>query len=71
MTPKATFIKSRSDSMGKHSIRELLKMIEEKDKAIRSLELELSKLKVNSRMKKTKVREELKWTAEETTLQRW
>jgi len=30
------------------------------------LELELSKLKVNSRMNKTKVQEELKWTGEET-----
>ncbi len=54
-------------STGKHSIRELLKTIQEKDKEIRSLELELSKTKVNSRMNKTKVREELKWTGEETT----
>ena len=57
-TPKAT--------MGKHSIEELLKKIEEKDKMIRSLELELSKSKVSLRMNKTKVREELKWTGEET-----
>ena len=53
--------------MGKHSIKELLKTIQEKDKEIRSLELELSKTKVNSRMNKTKVQEELKWTGEETT----
>ncbi len=65
-TPKVTIIKSRSDSVGKHSIKELLKKIEEKDSKIRSLELELSKLKVTSRMNKTKVQEELKWTGEET-----
>ncbi len=53
--------------MGKHSIKELLKTIQEKDKEIRSLELELSKTKVNSKMNKTKVQEELKWTGEETT----
>jgi len=52
--------------MGKPSIKELLKKIKEKDKMIRSLELELSKSKVTSRMNKTKVREELKWTGEET-----
>ena len=57
-TPKAT--------MGKHSIRGLLKKIEEKDKIIRLLELVLSKSKVTSRMNKTKVQEELKWTGEET-----
>jgi len=57
-TPEAT--------MGKPSIKELLKKIKEKDKMIRSLELELSKSKVTSRMNKTKVREELKWTGEET-----
>jgi len=57
-TPKAT--------MGKHFVKELLKKIEEEDKMIRSLELELSKSKVTSRMNKTKVQEELKWTGEET-----
>ena len=41
--------------MGKHSIEKLLKKIEEKDKMIRSLELELSKSKVTARMNKTKV----------------
>ena len=64
-TPKATIIKNRSDSAGKHSIKELLKKIEEKDKEIRLMELELSKSKVTSRMNKTKVQEELKWTGEE------
>ena len=52
-TPKAT--------MGKYSIEKLLKNIEEKDKMIRSLELEISKSKVTPRMNKTKVQEELKW----------
>jgi hypothetical protein len=53
-TPKATIVKSRSDSVGKHSIKELLRTIQVKDKEIRSLELELSKTKVNSRINKTK-----------------
>jgi len=57
-TPKAT--------MEKHYVKEFLKKIEEKDIMIRSLELELSKSTVTSRMNKTKVREELKWTGEET-----
>jgi hypothetical protein len=52
--------------MRKHSIKGMLKKIKEKDKMIRLLELELSKSKVTSRMNKTKVREELKWTGEET-----
>jgi hypothetical protein len=43
-----------------------LKKIIEKDKMIRLLELEISKSKVASRMNKTKVREVLKWTGEET-----
>ena len=46
--------------MRKHSIKKLLKKIEEKDKEIRLLKLELSKSKVTFR------REELKWTGEET-----
>ena len=40
--------------------------MEEKDKMIRLLELEISKSKAASRMNKTKVWEELKWTGEET-----
>ena len=58
-TPKATIVKRRIDSMGNHSIEDLLMTIQENDKEIRSLELELSKTKVNSRMNKMKVREEL------------
>ncbi len=54
-TPTATVVKSRSESMGRHSVKELLKKIEEKDKEIRPLKLELSKSKVTSRMNKTKV----------------
>ena len=65
-TPRATIVKSRSDSVGKHSIKELLKKIKEQDKKIRSLELELSKLNLTSRMNKRKVGEELKLTREET-----
>ena len=65
-TPKATIVKSRSDSVGKHSVKELLKKIKEKDKMIRLLKLELSKSKVTSRMNKTKLQEVLKWTGEET-----
>jgi hypothetical protein len=51
---------------GKHSVKDLLEKIKEKDEMIRSLNLKLSNSKVNSRMNKTKVREELKWTGEET-----
>ena len=47
LTPKPT--------MRKHPIKKLLKKIEEKDKMIRSLELELSKSKVSLRMNKMKV----------------
>ena len=65
-TPKATIVKSRSDSVGMHSVKELLKKIKEKDKMIRLLKLELSKSKVTSRMNKTKLQEVLKWTGEET-----
>ncbi len=59
-TPKATIIKSRSDSVGKHSVKELLKKIKEQDKKLRSLELELFKSTLTSRMNKRKVQEELK-----------
>ena len=44
-----------------------MEKIKEKDEMIRSLNLKLlSNSKVTSRMNKTKVREELKWTGEET-----
>ncbi len=71
LTPKATIVKNRRDSMGKHSVKELLKKIEEQDKKIRSLELELSKSNLTFRMNKRKVQEELKWTERLQTLRRW
>ncbi len=52
--------------MGKYSIKELLKIIKEKDKEIRLLELEISKSKMTSRMNKTMVWGDLKCTGEET-----
>ena len=58
-------IQHRKQQRG-HSIKDLLEKIEEKDKMIRSLNLKLSNAKVTSGMNKTKVREELKWTGEET-----
>jgi hypothetical protein len=57
---------TQKETKKKHSIKDLLNKIEEKDKMIRSLDLKLSKAKVTTRMNKTKVREELKWTGEET-----
>jgi hypothetical protein len=41
--------------VGKHSVKELLKKIKEKDKKIRALELECSKSNLTSRMNKRKV----------------
>ena len=65
--PKASFVnRSRYDSEGKHSIKDLLEELNDKEKIIRSLELELAKSKMTTRMNKRKVREELKWTGEET-----
>jgi hypothetical protein len=43
----------------------LLKIIDKKDKKIRSLELEISKSKMANRHNKRKVREEYQWTGEE------
>jgi hypothetical protein len=58
---------------GKHSVKDLLEKIKEKDEKIkdkdemiRSLNIKLLNSKVTSRMNKMKVREELKWTGEET-----
>ena len=44
----------------------MLKIIDEKDKKIRSLELEISKSKMATRHNKRKVQEEYQWTGEET-----
>ena len=43
-----------------------MKLIKDRESTIRSLELEVAKTKMTSRMNKKKVREELKWTGEET-----
>jgi hypothetical protein len=43
-----------------------LKIIDERDKKIRSLELEISKLKMANRHNRRKVWEEYQWTGEET-----
>ena len=65
--PKASFVnRSRSNSKGKHLIKDLLEELNDKEKIIRSLELELAKSKMTTRMNKRKVREEFKWTGEET-----
>ena len=65
--PKASFVnRSRYDSKRKHSIKDLLEELNDKEKIIRSLELELAKSKMTTRMNKRKVREEFKWTGEET-----
>ena len=44
----------------------MLKIIDKKDKKIRSLELEISKSKMANQHNKRKVREEYQWTGEET-----
>ncbi len=44
----------------------MLKIIDEKDKKIRSLESEISKSKMANQHNKRKVREEYQWTGEET-----
>ncbi len=44
----------------------MLKIIDDKDKKIRSLELEISKSKMANQHNKRKVREEYQWTGEET-----
>jgi hypothetical protein len=44
----------------------LLKIIDKRDKKIRSLELEISKSKMANRHNKRKVREDYQWTGEET-----
>jgi hypothetical protein len=65
LTPEATVYKSAEEEI-KHSWRYLLKVINEKDKKIRSLELEISKSKMANQHNKRKVREEYQWTGEET-----
>ncbi len=43
-----------------------MKIIDERDKKVRSLELEISKSKMANQHNKRKVREEYQWTGEET-----
>ena len=58
---------THKSTTGKHSVKDLLEKIKEKDEIIRSLNLKLlSNSKVTSRMNKTKVQEELNWMGEET-----
>jgi hypothetical protein len=57
----------RHEKVGnEQTIDDLMKVIEDRESTIRSLELEISKTKMTSRMNKKKVREELKWMGEET-----
>ena len=57
----------RCEKVGnERTIDDLMKLIEDRESTIRSLELEIAKTKLTSRMNKKKVREELKWTGEET-----
>jgi hypothetical protein len=65
LIPEATVYESVEEEI-KRSWRDLLKIIDEKDKKIRSLELEISKSKMANWHNKRKVREEYQWTREET-----
>jgi hypothetical protein len=63
--PEATVYESVEEEI-KRSRQDLLKIIDEKDKKIGSLELKISKSKMPNRHIKRKVREEYPWTGEET-----
>jgi hypothetical protein len=66
-TPTAIVVnENRYSTGGKHSIKGLSKIIDEKNETIRTLELELLKSKFTTRMSKKTIREELQWTGEET-----
>ncbi len=62
--PEATIYESAEEEI-KRSWQDLLKIIDKKDKKIRSLELEISKSKMANQHNKRKVREEYQWTREE------
>ena len=64
-TGRARGSKERHEKIGRTTIDDLLKLIKDKERKIRSLELEVTKSRMTSRMNKKKVREELKWTGEE------
>jgi hypothetical protein len=63
--PEVTIYKSAEEEI-KRSQRDLSKIIDERDKKIRSLELEIFKSKMANRHNKRKVWEEYQWTGEET-----
>jgi hypothetical protein len=65
LIPEATVYESVEEEI-KRSWQDLLKIIDEKDKKIRSLELEISKSKMADWHNKRKVWEEYQWTGEET-----
>jgi hypothetical protein len=63
---RASGSKEEHAGRGRTTIDDLLRIIDDKDKRIKSLELELAKSRMTTRMNKTKVQEELKWTGKET-----
>ncbi len=65
-TGRARGSKRREKVGNEQTIDDLMKVIEDRESTIRSLELQIAKTKMTSRMNKKKVREELKWTGEET-----
>ncbi len=65
LIPEATVYESAEEEI-KCSQQDLLKIIDEKNKKIRSLELEISKSKMANRHNKIKVREDYQWIGEET-----
>jgi hypothetical protein len=65
LIPETTVYESAVEEI-KRSQRDLLKIIDENDKKIRSLKLEISKSKMANRQNKRKVWEEYQWTGEET-----
>jgi hypothetical protein len=65
LIPEATIYESAEEEI-KRSWQDLLKIIDKRDKKIRSLELEISKSKMANRHNKRKVQEEYQWTGKET-----
>ncbi len=63
--PEGTVYESAEEEI-KSSRQDLLKIIDKRDKKIRSFELEISKSKMANQHNKRKVREEYQWTGEET-----
>jgi hypothetical protein len=65
LMPEAIIYESAEEEI-KRSWQDLLKIIDERDKKIRSLDLEISKSKMANQHNKRRVREEFQWTGEET-----